>query len=153
MAKEVIKRPEMSCEDPRHLQVIALRIQGKRWSEIAADVGITYRQLCRWREENPDIEAAINQESMDFLVASKHRMAALTPLADQAVAEGLKATRWIMTESGPIEVPAHQERLTAAKMVRDTFKQHSAVEVVQSAPIQSGGRLDDDELDRILSAG
>jgi hypothetical protein len=124
---DALKCPETPYADPRHAQVIALRIGGKRWSEIAAELGITYRTLCRWREEYPEIEQAIYAEALDFLASSKLRLAQLQPLADQAIQEGLAATKTIvMGEAGAAVVPDFMARLAAAKMVKAPFEKSPA---------------------------
>jgi hypothetical protein len=135
-----MKCNEMQTLAPEHLRVIALRIQGKRWSEIAADLRVDPATVWRWREANPEIDRVIMEESMDYLVASHHRMASLLPLADEAIADSL------------LKFNEMKDRLTGAKMVRENFKR-VASEASTPAPIHASGRLADDELSRVLDAG
>jgi hypothetical protein len=91
-----------------HIRVIALRLEGKRWSEIAAALGVTPWTVWHWRQEHPEIDRVIAQESQDFLDASKHSLAKLMPKAMQALEE----------EMGIPGAP----RVTAARYVIDSFK-------------------------------
>ena len=75
MPADVLKRLDSSHLEPQHLQVVALRISGKRWTEIAADLGITYRTLCRWREDHPEIEEQILHECDDHLESARIALA------------------------------------------------------------------------------
>lgn len=131
---------EIQTLTPQQTRVVALRVQGKRWSEIADDLGVTPWTIWHWRTTNPEIDRAVMEESMDFLIASKHRMAKLLPLADQAIEDSLALHNEV------------RDRLSGAKMVRETFSKNGS-EAAQAAPIPAGGRLPDDELDRVLSAG
>jgi hypothetical protein len=67
-------------------------------------------------------------------------MAKLLPMADDAIEDSLKVHNEV------------RDRLSGAKMVRDTFAKNGS-EAAQAAPIPERGRLHDDELDRVLSAG
>lgn len=131
---------EIQGLNAEEMRVVALRVEGKRWGEIASALGVTPWTIWYWRTQNPAIDAAIVEESMDFLIASRHRMAKLMPLADQAIEDSLALHNEV------------KDRLSGAKMVRETFAK-SGAEASQATPIPAGGRLSDDELDRVLSAG
>jgi hypothetical protein len=85
-------------------------------------LGVDRETVRRWRHEYPEIDAMILEESIDFLAASKHRMAALMPLADQAVEDALTSTKVVVVGEGADCVPDTLARLAAAKMVRQPFE-------------------------------
>lgn len=107
--------------DPEHLKLIGLRVQGHSWTKCAAHLGVDRTTVLRWRWEHPAIDQAVMEESLDFLAASKHRMAALMERADDEVAAALDATKTIAVGETPITINDTLARLAAVKLVREPF--------------------------------
>lgn len=150
VASNALKCEEMRSMESRHVQVVALRIQGKRWSEIAAIVGVVPQTICRWREEHPEIDRAIQSEANDYLVSSRHMLATLLPLANARLAEALQGKL-----SGEIEA---KDVIAANKLLAEVFKAANTPQ--SSAPssmmaVHPGGTakpavISDAELERVL---
>lgn len=122
-----------------HARVIALRLKGKRWSEIAAELGVTPWTVWNWRQENPEIDEIIAQESQDYLDASKHALAQLVPLANAAL-------RTALTEADS------KDRIAAVRVVLEVFKKPGESAQQAGDRIRRAAKLDDGELDARLDA-
>lgn len=96
---------------PEHLRVVALRLQGKRWSEIAVDLGVRRETVWEWRRDNPEIDELIRQESADLIESVKAGLTALGPEAVVTLGEEMR----LPSEEGGT-------RLTAAKYVLEQLK-------------------------------
>ena len=96
---------EMQTMRPEHIRLVALRLQGKRWAECAAALGVTHCTVWRWRQDCPDIDALIAQESAEYLVSAKLTLRAALPSAAKAIAE-------LCDDEDPL---ARQARFAAAR--------------------------------------
>jgi transposase-like protein len=131
-------RNEMQKLRPEHIRVISLRLRGKRWSEIAAELGVTSPTVWRWRQDYPEIDEIIRQESQDCLDASKHALASLVPKAVEVMREEMERP----SELGGI-------RVSTAKYVVDKFSRAGELSD-RGGPIGKAARLPDDALDAAL---
>lgn len=158
---------------PEQLRVVALRLQGKRWSEIAHELGVTPWTVWHWRQECPEIDELIAQESQDQLDSAKHGLADLMPralaalrasLLATALEDGIEELRDLMLSDAPADVVQlkldelrdklesirkgpSRETLDTAKYVIDTFK-NGLAGPDRKGPIGRASRLSDDELRR-----
>lgn len=139
---EAESRNEMQELRPEHIRVVSLRLRGKRWSEIAAEMGVTPSTVWRWRQDHPEIDGLIRQESQDFLDASKHALASLVPKAVEAIAREIE-------EPTPF---VGGTRVAAARYVIDKFSK-AGEPSDRGGPIGRGKSLPDDVLDAALDAG
>jgi hypothetical protein len=121
---------------PEHKRVVALKVQGKRWSEIAAALGVTPWTIWYWRERHPEIDAAIASESNDYLESAKHGLASLLPLTQAALA-------------GVLKTGEHRDQIAAAKVILETFKRPAA-NAEESAMLRRARSLTDAELDAAI---
>lgn len=132
---------ETECFDPSHLRVAALRLQGKRWSEIAATLGVTTVTIWRWREECPQIAANISAESLDYAESTRLRFIGMLPKVASAVSE-------VLDEGTPFE------RIAAAKLVVEIMKREGPPptpgELVER--VKALAAVPDDDLDAKLVA-
>lgn len=151
MPAELTKSNVFQGLSAEHLRVVALRVEGKQWGEIAAALGVTPWTIWNWRRENPGIDQAVLEESFDCVVASRIRMAKLHPLADRAIEEGLSATKTIVAGEQAIEIPDYGLRLQASDRVKRQFEKLPQIAQEPAPPIPVGGR-DDDGRGRILDA-
>jgi hypothetical protein len=131
----------MQPTPPEHARVVSLRLQGKRWSEIAHALGVTVPTIWRWREQFHYIDEMIAAESQDFLESTKHRFAALIPKAAEAIDE-------------VIVNGTYQERLQAARLVTELFKKEGTATTPADVlgRMKALGAVSDDDLDAHLVA-
>lgn len=94
---------------PEHIRAIALRVQGRTWSEIAAELGVTPWTTWKWRQDYPEIEEEIARQSSDLLSSSAHGLAALLPLSVDALRE-------------VIQTGENRDRVAASKVVIDALR-------------------------------
>lgn len=127
--------------EPQHLRVVALRVQGKRWNEIAADLGVTTMTIWRWRGEEPRIDEMIAQDAHDYLVSSRHFMSTLLPQAN--------ARLKMMLDQKELDA---KDIIAANKLLAEIFKAMPARERVQHAAPARKEVISDAELDRVLDA-
>lgn len=126
---------------PEQLRVVALRLRGKRWSEIAAALGVTPWTVWHWRQINPEIDALIASESADCVDAGKHGLAALVPKA-------VRALRQELAHPDPV---GGKIRVAAARYVLDVFKRVREGEDRRGPMNRRTETLTDGELDSALS--
>jgi hypothetical protein len=132
---------------PEHLRAIGLRLRGKRWSEVAATLGVSPWTVWSWRQQYPAIDAIILQQCEDALEAGRTGLAGLVPIAVRTLGRQMRKP----------DALGGKVRVTAAKIVLDMVKR-----------VQEGGTgrgdimaglprakrtegVTDDELDRALS--
>ena len=135
---------EMQCCDPSHDRVVAARLMGKRWSEIAHDLGIRPETLWRWRQECPHIEERVAHESADYLESARHALLSLLPKATLALNE-------IASD------PDHKDRHAASKTIIEMFRRQDgkASDMTPGgivARLRGAERLPDGELDAAIHA-
>lgn len=124
---------------PEHIRLIALRAEGKRWSEIAAALGVTAWTIWNWRQENPEIDEIIAAESQDYLDATRHGIATLLPLS-------LEALRDVIQNADP------RDRVAAVRVVFEAFKRAGDSSAAAAERMRGLARLPDGDLDAELAA-
>ena len=70
MPSDLTKASETHGLTPAQVRVVALRVQGHRWSEIAAELGVTAWTVWSWRQQRPEIDQLIAQDANDYLQRS-----------------------------------------------------------------------------------
>ena len=132
---------EMQCGNPLHAKVVALRLQGKRWSEIGAAMGVDATTVWRWRAECDHIDEEVGREANDYLESTKLALAALLPDATRALSE-------------MVNDPVHPQRHAATKTIIEVFTKASptATPAQLLKELRAAEQLSDGELDRQLAA-
>lgn len=146
MPDDLTKPNETQGLTPEQVRVVALRVQGHRWSEIAAKLGVTAWTVWSWRQQHPEIDQLIAQDANDYLVSTRHKLSTLLPLGALRLEELLK-TR------GACEP---KDVIAANKMLAEVFKAipaNTPPPPPQAKPkIGETQVVPDAELDRVLDA-
>ncbi len=133
---------EMQCGNPLHPKVTALRLQGKRWSEIGAAMGVDAITIWRWRAECPHIDDEIGREAADYLESTKHALVRLLPDATKALGE-------------IINDKTHSQRHAAVKTALEMFTRQGPGDLTPAGmlkQLRAAEQLSDAELDAQLAA-
>lgn len=165
VSANALKCTETHDLDARHARVVALRVLGKNWKGIAAELGVDVSTVYRWRDENPNIDRAIAEESNDYLVSARHHFASLLPLGAKAMKEILQAgNQYVQDHDDPnmMVLVNAKDRIAATKLIVELFSTKSANTQQPIPPAASsavaGTRaatsavITDAELERVLDA-
>jgi DNA-binding CsgD family transcriptional regulator len=133
---------EIPQTTPAQLRVVALRLQGKRWSQIADELGVDRWTVWHWRQINPEIDLMIATEAADCIDASKHGIARLAPEAVRVLREEMAAPNAV----------AGKVRLMAARIVMELLKRADSVHDTRGPVRRELAALSDSELDAALDA-
>lgn len=169
VSSELAKSHAIQDLTAQHQRVVALRVAGKRWSEIAAELGVTAWTIWHWRTEHPQIDLAIAEESNDYLVSTRHHFASLLPLGAKAMREILDAGNVYAADQNDPNVMVlvnAKDRIAATKLIVEIFSQRAgsagaaATGTATSAAVGSaiaqhrtaGPVITDAELERVLDA-
>lgn len=164
VTSNALKCTERHDLDAKHARVVALRVLGKNWKETAAELGVDVSTVYRWRDENPNIDRAIAEESNDYLVSARHHFASLLPLGAKAIREILQAgNQYVQDHDDPnmMVLVNAKDRIAATKLIVEIFSAKAANTVAPPLAVQGHGRttampagsvISDAELERVLDA-
>lgn len=167
VSANALKCTETHDLDARHARVVALRVLGKNWKGIAAELGVDVSTVYRWRDEYPEIDRLIAEESNDYLVSARHHFASLLPLGAKAIREILQAgNQYVQDHDDPnmMVLVNAKDRIAATKLIVEIFSAKSANVNGAASPVaHSGGAsgavrsanaavISDAELERVLDA-
>ncbi len=126
---------------PEHVRVIKLRLRGKRWSQIAEELGVSAWTIWSWRQQNPEIDRIVASECADALEAGQQGLSTLVPVAAEALRQEMETP----------DRDVGKVRVSAAKAVLEMFKRVTEGKDTSRIPERLEG-FSDVELDRALSA-
>lgn len=100
---------------PQQMRVVAMRLAGKRWHQIAVTLNISLEELERWRERYP-IDQTIRSQAQETLRLSHLTIAGMVPQAIQALRDELTAPD--LSGKGKIRIMAARAILDQAHRVK-----------------------------------
>ena len=120
-----------SVLDERHERAIVALVAGRKPSVVAEEVGVTARQLRRWRTENPAFVSALTRAQAEAYSEARERVAGMLDAALDAVAEVLA------DKSAPAAV---RVRCAEIIMARTLDANGPAAELHSAADLREAGR-------------
>jgi len=107
--------------DPRQVLALAGLVAGRKPSDVAAEVGISARQLHRWRTEDPAFAAALAEAQADTVDAGRIRLGGLLDSALDAIESVLR------DDGAPAAARLRAAELVLARVGLDAPKPDAAV--------------------------